>query len=81
MAQKPTGPETIDVLPTNWDAVRIFSLAKPTWLLGFGIARYHGLSAEEIRNTACACQVRFDENLMTRLRVLEAGYGEIANSK
>ena len=37
MASKPAGPEIIGVLPSNWNAVQVFSLAKPTWLLGFGI--------------------------------------------
>ena len=81
MASKPAGPEIIGVLPSNWNAVQVFSLAKPTWLLGFGVVRYHGLPNVEIRETARACRVRFDEDLITRLRVLESGYGEVVNSK
>jgi len=71
----------IEVLESNVEAVRVFALAKPTYLVGFGLAQYHGLPTTEIRETAAAVGVRFNEDLLSRIRVLEAGFGEVANRK
>lgn len=62
-------------------AVAVFQYARPDYLMGFAQAVYHGLAASEIRTVAEILDIECNEDLLWRLRVLEAAYGKETNQQ
>jgi len=66
----------IELLECNQPAYRVFRYAKPDYLVGMGGAVYQGPSTSEIRQVCEAIAVPFNEDLLWRIRVLDAAYAD-----
>lgn len=78
--QMPAQPE-LEILASNADAVSVFRYARADYLMGLGVAVYHGLAATEIKTVAEILELECNEDLLWRLRVLEGAYGKEVNKR
>lgn len=69
------------MLASNANAVEVFRYCRPDYLMGFGCVLYHGVAATEIRAVAETVEVVCDEDLLWRIRLLDAAYGREINRK
>lgn len=69
------------MLASNVPAFTVFRHCRGDWLMGFGAAVYHGIAAVEIRTVAEMVKVPGNEDLLWRVRVLDAAYGQAINRK
>lgn len=81
------GSDDIEVLEENWDAVRVYrfclwDVAPLTQMqqgTGFSRLIHVGIRSEEIRATADGLSVAYNEDLLTRVRILATEAAEVLN--
>lgn len=69
------------MLASNANAVEVFRLCKPEYLIGFGVVHYHGNNASEIREIATVLNVELTEDLLNRIKIIEHAFAKVVNRK
>lgn len=70
-----------EVYAENWDAVRVWHRCEPNWIGTFAGMFSRGVQAQEVRTVALALRVKFDADLLDKVRHMAAYADTIRNRK